>query len=163
MFLPCVLLAYAVLPVVPLHAQTLPDAAASSSAAMRYLQSTLHVRPEVAACVAALGRVIQANPRYDRLVQLDRYVIRAQVRRDDAIFSIEKPLGIDAQVVIKGSARVRRQWTWRPVITRCGLKAGQVVATSIAPRNVPAASPTTSQPRPDSDDEGDGLSTSPSA
>lgn len=154
-FFSCVLLACAALPGAPLQARNVPDAAASSSSAMRYLQSTLHVRPEVAACVAALSRAIHENPRYDRLVQLDRYVIRAQVRHDDAIFSIEKPLGIDTLVVLKGSARVRQQWTWQPVITRCGLKAGQVVATSLAPRVVPAGSATPPHLRPGTDKDKD--------
>jgi len=161
--LPSVLLVCVALPGAPLHAQSASDvaasnasaAAASSSAATRYLQSTLHIQPAVTACVAALSHVVQKNPRYDRLVQLDRYVIRARVRHDATLFSIEKPLGIDTLVVLKGSARVRQQWTWQPVITRCGLKAGQVVATTIAPRSVPAAAPPTPQAPPDTDETGD--------
>ncbi|MGI4855754.1 MAG: BspC domain-containing protein [Janthinobacterium lividum] len=119
---------------------------------MRYLQSTLHVRPEVAACVAALNHAIHANPHYDRLVQLDRYVIRARVRQADAIFSIAQPVGIDTMVVIKGSARVRAQWAWQPVSTRCGLKAGQVVALSITPRDAPVRPAATPRPQPDTGD-----------
>lgn len=121
----------------PPRAMRAPDAAASSSSALRYLQSTLHVPPAVAACVTALNRAVRADPHYDRLVQLDRYVMHAQVRRADAIFSIAQPVDIDTLVALKGSARVRRQWTWQPVSTRCGLKAGQVVAVAITPRDRP--------------------------
>lgn len=104
------------------------------SAAIRYLRSTLHIHNDVAECVASLNRSMAKNRRYDRLVQLDRYVIHASVRHNDQIFSVAKPVPVDTTVTLKGSARVRGQWVWQSVTTRCGLRHGRVVAISVEPR-----------------------------
>lgn len=84
--------------------------------------------------MTALNRNVRRDKRYDRIVHLDRYVLRAHLSNDDDIFGIGQPVRVDATVAIKGSARRRGHWQWQPVMTRCGLKHGQVVATSIEPR-----------------------------
>ncbi|KKB64374.1 hypothetical protein WM40_05425 [Robbsia andropogonis] len=102
---------------------------------------TLPVQDAVSVCIASLNRDMRNNKRYDRLIQLDRYVIRARVQHEDAVFSVVQPVPVDTTVMIKGSARVRGHWQWQPVITRCGLHNGKVVATSIEPRTAPAPLP----------------------
>jgi len=91
-------------------------------------------------CVASLSQEVRHNRRYDRLLQLDSDVLRAQVdvQRHGSVFSIAQPVPVEATVTLRGSARARGQWKWQPVITRCGLRAGRVVTTSIEPRTPPA-------------------------
>ena len=105
----------------------------TSSSSNKHLRSTLKIPPEVVECVSALNRAVRTDKAYDRVVQLDRYVIHAQVRRGRSIFGIGKPVPVDTVVSIKGSARVRGRWKWQAVDTQCGLRAGRVVATSIEP------------------------------
>jgi hypothetical protein len=131
----------------PVPAALAFDRAASESMpspSIRYLRSTLHVHSEVAQCVAAVNQAVKANKRYDRVVHLDRYVIHAEVRRRKTIFSVGKPIPVDATISMKGSARSRGHWTWLPVETRCGIRSGRVVAISIEPR-LPKARPTAKQ------------------
>lgn len=99
-------------------------------------------------CVASLTQEVRRNRRYDRLLQLDSDLLRAQVdvQQHGAVFSIAQPVPIEATVTLRGSARTRGQWKWQPVTTRCGLRAGRVVTTSIEPRTAPAR-PTAKQPR----------------
>lgn len=121
------------------------------SAAAIYLRTTLHVHNEVALCADALNRSVRRHPRYDRLLQLDRYQLHATLRHRDAIFSIGKPVPVDTIVTMKASARVRGHWQWQPVITRCGLRHGRVIATAIAPRQAPSKPTAKQRPRPNAD------------
>ena len=101
-------------------------------------------------CVASLAQAVHRSDRYDRLLQLDSDVLRAQVdvQRHDALFSIAQPVPVEATVTLRGSARSRGQWKWQPVITRCGLRAGRVVTTSIEPRTPAARRAIKPPPRP---------------
>ncbi|WP_347555261.1 hypothetical protein [Robbsia sp. KACC 23696] len=117
------------------------DSAATSAAASKLPSGSLPVHDAVSICMASLNRDMRHNKRYDRLIQLDRYVIRARVQHDDAVFSPVQPVPVDTTVMINGSARVRGQWQWQSVVTRCGLHHGKVVATSIEPRTAPAPLP----------------------
>lgn len=117
------------------------DSAATSAAASKLPSGSLPVHDAVSICMASLNRDMRHNKRYDRLIQLDRYVIRARVQHDDAVFSAVQPVPVDTTVMINGSARVRGQWQWQSVVTRCGLHHGKVVATSIEPRTAPAPLP----------------------
>lgn len=98
--------------------------------------------------MASLAQAVHRSERYDRLLQLDSDVLRAQVdvQGHDALFSMAQPVPVEATVTLHGSARARGQWKWQPVTTRCGLRAGRVVTTSIEPRTR-AARPAVKPPR----------------
>lgn len=106
----------------------------AASTSSKHARQAFKVPHDVAECVAALNHAVRTDRAYDRVVQLDRYVLHAQVRHGKSIFSIGKPVTVDTIVSIKGSARVRGRWKWQAVDTRCGLRAGRVIATSIEPR-----------------------------
>ena len=114
---------------------------AAAATASKLPSGSSPVHDPVSICVASLNRDMRHNKRYDRLIQLDRYVIRARVQHDDAVFSAVQPVPVDTTVMINGSARVRGQWQWQSVVTRCGLHHGKVVATSIEPRTAPTPLP----------------------
>lgn len=97
-----------------------------------YLEKTLHVDSDVTACVLALTRAVKRNPYYDRLLNMDGSVLRARVSdADDTLFSAGQPVAVDKVIRLNGMARQRGSWDWNPVRTRCGLRDGHVVATSI--------------------------------
>lgn len=110
-------------------------AQSEGSASSTYLRSTLRVNAQVAECVSALNRAVRTDPRFDRLIQLDRSILRAKVESQDAIFSMRNPVVVDQTVSIRGSARLRGTYDWHPVRARCGLQGKKVVATSIEPRS----------------------------
>ena len=130
-----------------LHRPARHDVAAIAPTGNKHVQH-LPRTDAVKICVASLAQEVRRNRRFDRLLQLDSDVLRAQVdvQRHGALFSIAQPVPVEATVTLRGSARARGQWKWQPVITRCGLRAGRVVTTSIEPRTPPAR-PTAKQPR----------------
>ncbi|SDV48399.1 BspC domain-containing protein [Chitinasiproducens palmae] len=116
-------------------------AAASSTAAEQnsqayrhYLLKTLKVQPDVAECAVALNKAAARSKRYDRLVNMDRSILRAQISTDDYIFSAGRPVAITKRITMRGKVRLRGSWEWRTVRTYCGVRKGRVVATSIDPR-----------------------------
>lgn len=106
-----------------------------------YLRKVLHVREDVARCVAAIDKWVALTPKYDTFLATDKRVISAKVDVHQSIFSIGKPVAVDKTVIMRAVAKLGGKFEWARVTAKCGLRRGRVVGVSLTPVK-PSASDT---------------------